>query len=283
MAVTNASGVATSPAFTANAIAGGPYTVSATVAGAAAPATFLLTNTPGSVPITPTFTFNGIPSTQTPGTSITNATVQLTPESSTAFAGMLTLSFTPNPTYSTGLPDGYTGDAGFVSSTGTKSTTSSVAIPAMTTSVALPTIDPGTVAGSLAINLAIPGQAGTTSTITVPAAGPIIEANSVQITNVTSTGFDVELVATSTTRELTNAIFTFTPAAGATISGTTTFTVDVSSLLSSWFTNASSLPYGGAFTLTLPFSLTGSASAIQSVSVTLSNSIGTSAAVSGTQ
>jgi hypothetical protein len=44
---TNASGVATSPAFTANATTGGPYTVTASVAGVASPANFALTNTPG--------------------------------------------------------------------------------------------------------------------------------------------------------------------------------------------------------------------------------------------
>ncbi len=45
---TNASGVATSPAFTANATAGGPYNVTASVSGVASPTNFALTNTPGS-------------------------------------------------------------------------------------------------------------------------------------------------------------------------------------------------------------------------------------------
>ena len=43
-ATTNASGVATSAVFTANSIAGGPYVVSASIPGAATPASFLLTN-----------------------------------------------------------------------------------------------------------------------------------------------------------------------------------------------------------------------------------------------
>jgi hypothetical protein len=146
----------------------------------------------------------------------------------------------------------------------------------------MPNIDPGTVAGDVTVNLAVGGQNTTTATVTVAAAAPVIEANSVQITNVTASGFNVELVATSTTRELTNATFTFTAAAGATLNGTS-FTVDVSSLLSQWFSGSTSLPYGGAFTMTIPFSLSGSASAIQSVSVTVSNTIGTSTAVSGTQ
>lgn len=46
-ALTNAAGVATSTAFTANTVAGG-YTVTAAVTGAAAPANFLLNNLPGS-------------------------------------------------------------------------------------------------------------------------------------------------------------------------------------------------------------------------------------------
>ena len=50
-AVTNASGIATAPAFTANAVAGG-FTVTATVAGVATPANFSLTNTAASTAIT---------------------------------------------------------------------------------------------------------------------------------------------------------------------------------------------------------------------------------------
>jgi hypothetical protein len=147
----------------------------------------------------------------------------------------------------------------------------------------VPTVDPGTVAGQVTVALTVGDENVAPSTITVAPSAPIIEANSVQITNVTATGFDVELVATSTTRELTNATFTFTAASGAQISSASTFTVDVSTLLSQWFSSASGLTYGGAFTLTLPFTLSGPASGIQSVSVTLSNSIGTSAPVSGTQ
>jgi hypothetical protein len=52
VATTNASGIATSPALTANSIAGA-VTITATVAGAAPPATFALTNLPG-IPATVT-------------------------------------------------------------------------------------------------------------------------------------------------------------------------------------------------------------------------------------
>ncbi|MGB0000458.1 MAG: hypothetical protein WBQ04_10100, partial [Candidatus Acidiferrales bacterium] len=46
-ATTNASGVATSAAVTANGTAGGPYTVMAMVTGVATAANFSLTNTSG--------------------------------------------------------------------------------------------------------------------------------------------------------------------------------------------------------------------------------------------
>jgi len=54
-ATTTASGVATSPIVSANGTVGGPYTVTATVAGVAAPANFSLTNTPAAA--TQNFTF----------------------------------------------------------------------------------------------------------------------------------------------------------------------------------------------------------------------------------
>ncbi|MBK8724464.1 MAG: tandem-95 repeat protein [Holophagaceae bacterium] len=64
-AVTNASGIATANAFTANTTTG-TYTVAATVAGVGSPANFSLTNTPGAAA---TFTVAGHPSPVTAGTT----------------------------------------------------------------------------------------------------------------------------------------------------------------------------------------------------------------------
>jgi hypothetical protein len=241
----------------------------------------LFINPPTTEPITPTFSFTNISGTVAPGTNITSATVQLSQASSAEYTGTLSLALTPNSSV-TGLPAGYLGDAGFVSSTGTKSASSTLTIPASTTSVAFPTFDPGTVAGNIGITLTIGSQTAASSSVTIAPAAPIIEAGSVQITDLTSTGFNVELVATSTTRDLQTATFTFNAAAGAQINGTN-FTVNVSSLLSNWFASSSGLTYGGAFSLTIPFTLSGSSSAIASVTVTLTNSVGTSAAATGVQ
>jgi hypothetical protein len=235
---------------------------------------------PVTPPILPTFTLSGIPSTPTAGTNITNGTVVLNQPSSAAYTGTLSVTLSPSEP---NLPAGYLGDAGFVDSSGNKSSTATLLVPALSSSVPLPTIDPGTVAGTLTVSLTVAGQVVASATLTVAASAPVIEANSVQIVNVTSGGFEVELVATSTTRQLNLATFTFIAASGSQISGTSTFNVDVSSLLAGWYSSNSGLTYGGAFSLTIPFTLSGSASAIQSVSVTLTNSVGTSAAVSGTQ
>jgi hypothetical protein len=225
----------------------------------------------------PTFTLKGLPPNGTPGTNITDATIQLSEPSSIAYTGTLTLAFTPRAAE---VPAGYN-DAAFLDSKGKISTTMSLLLPAATSSVPLPTINPGTVAGDILVQFTVAGQNPATSTITVKAAAPIIEADSVQVTNLTAAGFDVEFVATSTTRDATNATITFAANAGAQISGSSTFTVDVSSTLAAWFASSSGLSYGGAFSLTLPFTLSGSASAIQSVSVTLANSMGTSAPATG--
>jgi hypothetical protein len=144
----------------------------------------------------------------------------------------------------------------------------------------------GTVAGTItasvtAVNgtpLAEGSQPSVTQT--VKALPPAITSNSVQITNVTSTGFTVELTAYSTTRDLTSAMFTFQAATGDTLNGTTQ-TVSLSSAATPWFSSSAGLQAGGSFSLSVPFSYSGNPSALGSVSVTLSNSAGTSSAQSG--
>jgi hypothetical protein len=254
---------------------------SSSPAQSASQALSLFINPPTTEPVTPSFSFTNVSGAVTPGASITNATIQLSQASSAQYAGTLTLALTPNASL-TGLPAGYLGDAGFVSSSGAKSASSAITIPAATTSVAFPTFDPGTVAGNVGVTLTVGGQPVASSAVTIQPAAPIIEAGSVQINGVTASGFNVELVATSTTRELQTAQFTFNAAAGATLNGTS-FTVNVAPLLTAWFASTDGLNYGGAFSLTIPFTLSGSASAIGSVSVTLTNSVGTSAAAAGVQ
>ena len=61
------------------------------------------------------------------------------------------------------------------------------------------------------------------------------------------------------------------------MTGTTQISVPVTPQLSAWFSGSTSQPNGSVFSLQAPFTLSGDASALQSVNVILTNSIGPSA------
>jgi hypothetical protein len=218
---------------------------------------------------------------QQPAATVSNGQVQAAQVTPVPLVGTLSLSFNPN---AAGLTTPYT-NPGVCFSTTTcttpPQTSASFTIPAGSASVAIPALQTGTVAGDIVLTLNAPGQATTTTTLTVPRSAPVIEPNGVQIIDVTSTGFVVEVTGYSTPRDMQTASFTFNAASGTQINGST-FTVDVSSAMSQWFTGTQSQAYGSAFSLQIPFTLSGSASAIQSVTVTLTNSAGTSAPATGT-
>ena len=101
---------------------------------------------------------------------------------------------------------------------------------------------------------------------------PVIESGSVQFTNISATGFDVEFVAMAPTRSATAATITFNPSSGDQISGETTFVFDVSSISNAWFASAEGLKYGGRYSLTFSFVFNGPISAIGSATVSLDSS-----------
>ena len=201
--------------------------------------------------------------------------------------GTLTLSFTPAVS---GLPAGYN-DAQFSSG----ATTFQVNIPANSTTPApsIPPVQLGSVAGditatlgSLSIagggpNLPFPSAAPKVR-ITLPALAPIIVPGSVRIVNVTSTGFQVFLDASSTTRDLVRGTFVFTAAAGKTMNGCSpNCTVSFGTDAAQWFASADGIASGGTVSLTVPFAFTGDPAVIDKVAVTLTNSVGASLPVSG--
>jgi hypothetical protein len=151
------------------------------------------------------------------------------------------------------------------------------------------TIQQGTVAGNITVTLTSLTSNGVsvlpptpvTATATIVPLPPVITANSVHITNLTASGFDVVLTGYSTTRDMTSATFTFTANTGTQFSGTATFTVPLTAAYTAWYQSAQSQSFGSMFQLQVPFTLSGSTNVLQSVSVTLTNSIGTSTPVSG--
>jgi large repetitive protein len=91
--------------------------------------------------------------------------------------------------------------------------------------------------------------------------------------------FQLVVFGFSTPRDITRATVRLTAAPGATLTSSE-LTIDLNSLFTTWYNSSTSFPFGSQFRLTLPFTLTGSAADISSVSVTLTNSVGTSNSLS---
>ncbi len=109
----------------------------------------------------------------------------------------------------------------------------------------------------------------------------MITPGSVQIVGVTDAGFSVVLSGYSTPRDLASATLTFSAASGATLSSAGPVPVPLGTASLNWFAGAEGQKNGGRFVLHLPFTLQGSSAALGQVNVALSNSVGSSASVTG--
>jgi len=143
---------------------------------------------------------------------------------------------------------------------------------------------PGTVAGTITLRVTAMDSSGVsilptapiTSTIPVPPAVPVI--NSVVLQKVTG-GINVVVTGFSNTREISSGKFTFKVSSGNELSQAD-FTVALTAAYTTWFSNTLANATGGQFKLTMPFTVAeGGETLVTSVQVTLTNSIGPSAAV----
>ena len=194
-----------------------------------------------------------------------------------AVTGQLNLTFVP----ANGLPD----DPAVQFSSGGRSVSFTLAANATHASFGSAlAIQAGSVAGTIQFTVdsltagtaALSGPTAPVSTTQVAAGPPVI--SSVTVTPGTS-GFSVQVVGLSTTRDLVNATVQFVPTAGNTIQ-TTQANISLSGAAGTWFGSSQSSAYGGQFTLTLPFSVEGGTAPLGSVSVVLTNSVGSSPASS---
>jgi len=183
----------------------------------------------------------------------------------------LTLSFTPDP------PNTVTDPAVLFPN---NSNVEIIQIPA-NSSAAIPPIafSPGSTAGKITVTLHlvsggvdITPASLTPAVITVPPTAPAI--NSVKLTR-TGTQLTVAIIGLSSTREMTQAHFHFTAAAGHSLT-TTDLTVTVNTEFGAWYGSADSANFGTMFLYTQPFTLDSDASSVGSVTVTLTNSQGAS-------
>jgi len=108
--------------------------------------------------------------------------------------------------------------------------------------------------------------------VRIPRAAPVIR--SLRVTR-TPNGLEATIIGLATPREITEAVFRFIPAADANLQ-TTQLTVPLGDAARRWYQDTASAPFGSQFRLTQPFTIQGDASAVRSVSVTLSNSQGAS-------
>ncbi|MBV9760184.1 MAG: IPT/TIG domain-containing protein [Acidobacteriaceae bacterium] len=231
--------------------------------------------------LAPAISITGLQSTTVPTQQLT-AGIQLASATPVALQGTLQLSFSST---APGLPAGYV-DPGLQFSSG--GTTLNFTIPAGSSSISAGAIQQGTVEGTITVAMtsltangaSVLPSSGVSASVIIPPLPPVITGGSVQIANLTSSGFDVVLTGYSVTRDMTTATFTFTAASGDAFSGTTTFAVPVGPVFTTWFDSTSGQQNGSMFLLTVPFTISGPTSVLGSVSVTLTNSVGTSAAES---
>jgi hypothetical protein len=147
----------------------------------------------------------------------------------------------------------------------------------------------GTVATTITLTPSFATQAGgvdltpsqpATLQFKVASAAPVLIAS--QVTSSTANSFVLTLNGFSTTRSLSSVSAQFTAAPGFTVP-TTPFDIDISQAAKVWFDGTSSIAFGGQFMATIPFTLQGTVPSTQtllqsiaSVTVTISNSAGTS-------
>ncbi|MCU0226828.1 MAG: IPT/TIG domain-containing protein [Bryobacterales bacterium] len=187
--------------------------------------------------------------------------------------GVATITFTPNATNNADDPN-----VRFVVGTDAgRSATFQIA--ANSTAVVFPNASPqriqtGTVAGAIRVRAQITGGPTQDQEIVIPRSAP-------QVLDLALTrngdNFTVSLTGFSTPRDLTSALFTFTAPSGSGLQ-TSQVTIPLSEAATTWYNSNPGRTNGSAFRLTVPFTVQGGANPVQSVSVTLTNSVGSSPA-----
>jgi len=255
----------------------GTFTFTVSVTGGGQSATHSFTITVG-VPAGPPATITGLPATATPATQPALG-IGIPSAYPLDITGTVTLTFAPDSP----SPDG--GEVVFT----TGGRTASFTVPANTTQAVftgnkVPGVQTGTVSGIITLTLDLtaagiditPSPAPST-TLHVAKSAPVIVTATV--TGVTSSGFNLVVVGYATSREMVSATVGFTAASGVTLASSTA-TVSLATVFTTWYQSSASAQYGSNFSLTIPFTFTNSTNPLASVSVMLTNAVGNSTTVS---
>lgn len=215
----------------------------------------------------PSVVFTG-PPTSPPATQPA-LTFQLSQPYPIALAGTMTLTFTP----SEGEPD----DPSIQFATGGRTFNFTLGANSSTTPAVL--LQSGTVAGTITVTLTLTASGVNVTpssivpvVINIPKSSPVI-TNQALVRN--GNTITVYVTGYSSSRDMTNAYFDFTPVPGTKLS-VSNFTVPATTLFSGWFGSSASNQYGSTFTYSQTFTLNNDAAGIASVTVTLENSQGKS-------
>ena len=190
-------------------------------------------------------------------------------------AGQLVLAF---------APDSGGGDSTIRFSTGGRTAAFSLAAGSTeaTTAAAL-AIQTGTVAGTITITASLTADGADITPARPPAVTLRIERAAPVIQRVrfikTGTAVSAEVTGYSTSRDVTQASFSFSAGPGQSLQ-TSTVTASVEEVFSRWFQDPASTPFGSQFVFIQNFTVSGDVASVNLTSVTLTNRVG-SATTSG--
>lgn len=198
-----------------------------------------------------------------------------------AIAGTLTLSVSGTPTPD---PAVQFSSGGFTASFTIAANSTNAVFANQASQIFLQT---GTVASTITLTPSFATQAGGVSLtpatpltlqFAIAPAAPVLITSTIATESANS--FSLSIVGYSTTRSLTSLSVQFTAASGFTVP-TTQLTVDLTQISTAWFGSSAAQPFGGQFSLTVPFNFQGTVpagqsliNAISAVSVSLVNSAG---------
>jgi hypothetical protein len=246
--------------------------------------TFRLIAAGDAPPPLPQVTFTGVQNTTSP-LQQPAVGIQLAAPYASDLTGVLTLSF---------LSDSFADDPSIEFATGAR--TLPFTIPANTTQAVFTQLgksaafQTGTLSGAVTFSATftagavdITPTALPVKTTVIPQGPPQLRSVRVNGTASTAGSSTIQLLISgySTTRTVSQLAFQFAGATGTNVT-TSALTSDVSSAFTSWYANPGSKVFGSQFTVTIALTVTGDPNALQSISVTASNSQGTSQPVSVT-
>jgi large repetitive protein len=159
-------------------------------------------------------------------------------------------------------------------------------IPAGSTQVQFPTgapgVQTGTVAGTITLTVKLTAAGNDITPAPAPTQVVLVAKSAPVITSATVTptagGFTLVVVGYSTPRDMISATVVFTPAPGVSLAGTTA-TVPLSQFFTTWYQDPTSAQFGSLFSLQIPFAIQNGTNPLTSVSVALTNSQGSSVAI----